>query len=505
MRIVLTELLHVVSINLEPGDDAQIIFETLNARGTPLLAMDLVKNAVFHRAEREDPAATDALHHDVWEPELGRSYWREEQRQGRLKRPRAELFLMHWLTMRLGEVVAAGELFSTFRARVLGFEQTDAVAALIRELCADAGVMRGFDAFPPDGVEGRFFRRLAVLDTTTVLPVVLHLFRDPAIDVVERRRALAALESWLVRRMICGLTTKNYNRVAVELLEVAGQAGAGTVDAVIAKLDGWDAPTNRWPRDNEIEQVLATRGMYGWIAQRRLVLVLAGVEARRRESAKTEAMLDPAASLSLEHLMPQKWIEHWPELDGVAEADRDRRLHLLGNLTLVTSPLNGSLSNSAWAVKRGALADHSLLLLNSELAKLEHWTDAAIDARCASLAKEICAVWQRPPTDRGLPSAQVLVTSERRSYSWTIADLIAAGKLTVGEELRPCSVRHTMPALVAEDGTLEIEGEPFTTPSGAAKRVSGTTSEAGWRFWCVQRNGARATLAELREELGEAE
>jgi len=62
-----------------------------------------------------------------------------------------------------------------------------------------------------------------------------------------------------------------------------------------------------------------------------------------------------------------------------------------------------------------------------------------------------------------------------------------------------------MPALVAEDGTLEIEGEPFTTPSGAAKRVSGTSSEAGWHFWCVQRNGGRATLAELRAELGEAE
>lgn len=173
LRVVLTGLLHVVSINLEPGDDAQVIFETLNARGTPLLAMDLVKNAVFHRLERESPDATDSLHHNVWEPELGRSYWREEQRQGRLKRPRAELFLMHWLAMQLGEVVAATELFSTFRARVLDSQRVPGTGQLIQELCNDAKVMRSFDEYPPTSVEGRFFQRLGILDTTTVLPLAL--------------------------------------------------------------------------------------------------------------------------------------------------------------------------------------------------------------------------------------------------------------------------------------------------------------------------------------------
>jgi len=47
LRITLCDLLKLVSITLEPGDNAQVIFETLNARGTPLLALDLVKNAAF--------------------------------------------------------------------------------------------------------------------------------------------------------------------------------------------------------------------------------------------------------------------------------------------------------------------------------------------------------------------------------------------------------------------------------------------------------------------------
>jgi hypothetical protein len=89
LRVALTSLLSMVSINLEPGDNAQVIFETLNARGTPLLAMDLVKNAVFYRASLAG-LDTDELHEQIWQPELGDDYWRKEQRQGRLKRPRAE-------------------------------------------------------------------------------------------------------------------------------------------------------------------------------------------------------------------------------------------------------------------------------------------------------------------------------------------------------------------------------------------------------------------------------
>jgi uncharacterized protein with ParB-like and HNH nuclease domain len=72
----LSGLLQVVSINLEPGDNPQVIFETLNARGTPLLAMDLVKNAVFYRAQRAG-ADVDHLNSSVWEPELGQEYWRQ--------------------------------------------------------------------------------------------------------------------------------------------------------------------------------------------------------------------------------------------------------------------------------------------------------------------------------------------------------------------------------------------------------------------------------------------
>jgi hypothetical protein len=43
------KLIYVVAINLDETDNAQVIFETLNARGTGLGALDLIKNTVSSR------------------------------------------------------------------------------------------------------------------------------------------------------------------------------------------------------------------------------------------------------------------------------------------------------------------------------------------------------------------------------------------------------------------------------------------------------------------------
>jgi hypothetical protein len=148
LRNVLMQQLQVVSINLQEGDDAQLIFETLNARGTPLLEMDNVKNALFHRASQQG-AEVQTLNDEVWQPELGDDYWREEVRQGRLNRPRAELFLSHWLAMTTQDDVSATKLFHTFRTRVLDEAPGEDATALTKTLCRDAAVMREFDSADP--------------------------------------------------------------------------------------------------------------------------------------------------------------------------------------------------------------------------------------------------------------------------------------------------------------------------------------------------------------------
>jgi hypothetical protein len=95
----LREDLQLVVIDLESSDDPQEIFETLNALGTPLLPADLIKNFLFRMAQIQglNPDKLNAQYWKEFDREV--SFWREEVRQGRLRRPRYDLFVQHYLTL----------------------------------------------------------------------------------------------------------------------------------------------------------------------------------------------------------------------------------------------------------------------------------------------------------------------------------------------------------------------------------------------------------------------
>ena len=77
----LIEEFKVVEITLEEGDDAQVIFETLNERGEPLLAADLVRNNIFHRADARREHA-DKLFDKYWKV-FEDPFWSVMEKQGR--------------------------------------------------------------------------------------------------------------------------------------------------------------------------------------------------------------------------------------------------------------------------------------------------------------------------------------------------------------------------------------------------------------------------------------
>ncbi|MBO4238588.1 DUF262 domain-containing protein [Pseudonocardia alni] len=415
LQDTILDLLFVVAINLEDADNPQIIFETLNARGTALGALDLVKNALFAELEQHGNRAVE-LHDELWEPTFeavaDEGYWSKETEQGRRSWPRSSWFLMHWLAAELGTVVRADRLYETFRRDVLRAPGTEA-ADLVRRLCRDAGTIRSFDDLPVHTVEGRFFARLRSLDTTTMHPVALLLFRSVADGVLtaERRElALSALESWLVRRSILRLTSQSYNRILAAVLAAAKSDPASPDLAVIDALRSNTARTSRWPDDEELRGRLESAPLYGYLGTPRLRMLLEACELDLRSSDRTEDIALPPG-LSVEHILPQSWETNWPLPHTGADsderaADRDSRLHRLGNLTLVTQPLNAHLSNAPWTSsdggpsKRRALSDHSLLLLNRDIAGSDRWDEDTIEARGRTLADRILRTWPGPTDPR---------------------------------------------------------------------------------------------------------
>jgi alkylated DNA nucleotide flippase Atl1 len=410
LREAITGLLQLVTISLKDGDPSQVIFETLNARGTPLHAMDLVKNALFEQAKQQG-ASLEALNRDVWGKELGDTdYWNTEISQGRVSSPRSELFLIHWLSMRLGEVVQLDQIFEVFRRKILSAEGFDALAT-IEELNRDARIVRSFDAPVPSTPQARLVRTLKALDTTTMHPLLLLILRSEIAEE-QKANALGALESFLVRRMVLGATTKAYNRLVARLVNVARGSLATMDTAIVSELAGGQADINRWPLNDEIEEFLSGHYLYGWINQRRIVLLFSEVEKLHRQRLKVESVEDLPTKLQVEHIMPQAWQANWP-LSSADEGAVERREELVqnvGNLTIISGNLNASLSNKAWEEKSSELFANSMLAINKEISNRETWDEAAITQRCEAIAADITEIWPGPetfmPSDWVAPDAE---------------------------------------------------------------------------------------------------
>ena len=175
LRETFEKYIILVVIDLGNEDDPQEIFETLNARGTPLLPADLVKNFLFHKAEKEN-ADLNQLHKSYWEHfDTHKGYWRKEIGQGRVKRPRLDWFLQYYLTLVTRAEVLATELFLIFRNYVRRNQiSTEKYLQQFQEYSA---IYQSFDAFPVDSPEGLFFYRLRQLETTTLFPLLLEIFK----------------------------------------------------------------------------------------------------------------------------------------------------------------------------------------------------------------------------------------------------------------------------------------------------------------------------------------
>ena len=407
---VIRNHLQIVAIDLEDDDDAQIIFETLNNYGTQLSPADLVKNYLFRQAELEH--APIEQYYDKYWSDFDDNFWREEIRQGRLKRPRIDLFLQHYLTLKTHDEVNTGHIFATFtsyadRATKPSNDPADSpVKQTVQDHLAqlrDYGkVFRKFQD-PPDGTRAAvFFDRLESIDTTTVIPFLLAAFHE--LDkgrIDDLNQILIDLESFLTRRMICGLTNKNYNRLFLDLIrdcETAGQITVSGMRAFLAKLEG---DSVRWPNDDEMLEAFLSRPAYTTLSQAKLRMVLQALDSAM-ETGKSEEIVY-TSKLTIEHLMPQKWQAHWPlpAEDDPAEFQkmenaRQSALHTIGNLTLLTQKLNPSVSNSDWKSKRPEILKHSKLNMNRYFQEIQAWNEEEIEKRGRELFHFAKSVWPHP-------------------------------------------------------------------------------------------------------------
>jgi hypothetical protein len=401
LSTALVGLLEIVIIDLGSADDAFIIFETLNARGTPLLASDLVKNMLLQTASAHGHEP-EIVSSEFWK-QFDDEWWRQQVRQGRLRRPRVDTYLDYWLEAATGQEVASHEIFPTFKALVDNRPSGVLdIAADMKEMAHVYRQLDDLDRFTPDGT---FLYRWEVVDARVLTPLLMWVFKWSSNELASERRTrlLQHLESYLVRRMLNRLTSKQYNRMFLEALKELIEAGpASADDTLIAFLAKQTADSQLWPSDTDMCTAFLDVPAYRLLSRGRVRIVLEALEDDRR-GPKSENQ-HCARHLTVEHVLPQTWETHWPLPDGVeplqARLDRDRLLHTLGNLTLATNSLNSSMSNHAWEHKREHLTENSVMHLNkrilSQAEAAGRWDEAAIRDRGLELFEQAKRIWPRP-------------------------------------------------------------------------------------------------------------
>jgi len=428
---VVTNRLQIIELRLESQDDAQIIFETLNARGAPLKAGDLVRNFVFLQAARRRMAPEplyqthwrtfdEAIDHSVVRtkrhPE--NRFWRMEERQGRLTSVRLDLFLFHYLVMRRQSEFKFTHLYQVFRdwwekAPAPGREIPDE----LRQLASTAAIFRELIERNQTTRFGLFAHRLRVLDTTTIFPLVLLLKeREPAMAPKAFECALTDLESYLIRRLICRLPTKSYNRVFLSLLQTIAKVDPERSGAIMRReLLKFGGETQNWPTDAEVESKWCHEDAYHALRGSRTQMILEGIELSldtQRQEARP--VFDEGRHPSVEHLWPQNGdLKYWPvsrynarpEILPAEVARLRQLIQSFGNLTLLTQPLNSAIGNGPWCPspdspskgKKDEILRTSTLRLNQYFQDVgSTWDASTIENRARTLFAQFKCVWPFP-------------------------------------------------------------------------------------------------------------
>jgi len=400
--------LQVVEIDLEQGDDAQIIFETLNARGEPLLPADLLRNFVFLRAARRGEPQ-EALYKQYW-ARFDDPFWRVEVKQGRLLRPRSDLFLQHFLASRLTADIPIKHLFVEHKFWIDRNAPFASVKDELACLARQGDDFRRIIAPAKDDLLYGLVTFLDAYDVRTSYPLLLTML-DEGLDEAQWAKVSIVLESYLLRRAVCGLTTKNYNRVFLGLTRALRRDGA-TPENLVKQLNEQNGDSTEWPSDERFAESWRVQHAYQLLNNPKVVHILKRLSDTYLSGKNETVSFDGA--FTVEHIMPQQWINGWhlpsgskgmpadalwnaAKDDPRAEASRNRNklLQTFGNLTILTQALNSSVSNSEWAIKRPAVLKHSFLPINQMLHDLEQWDESAIAKRSDELLARALKVWPR--------------------------------------------------------------------------------------------------------------
>ena len=403
LKQVLLQKIPVISMLLDKDDDEQEIFDTINSLGVRLTIGELLKNYMF-----KEPSLID-LYDEHWlgifESDEGQvEYWGAIRSSGRVKRDNMELLLYCFLIIETKKEIRLDHLFKEYKVFLKHKSPKEKKEFLLRlselaNIYSQLPQGKELVEISFSNTEKRFFHVLENLEITTIYPLVLFLY-NTINDRQDLLKSFEILESFIALRMICKFTTKNYNNLFVQVIRRLSkpreEGNPRSVDVssshLLKILRSFDEFGNRFPSEHEVRNAFQK----SVLSNKQAGEILFVIALKNVDSEYSDSKTLSSKPFSVEHMMPKKWEENWPEpnYDELQKYQRNQKLLTLGNLTLITKNLNSKLKNQAWQNKKKTLKDYSSLKMTTKFLDKVVWNEDTIEDRANWLAEKALNIWK---------------------------------------------------------------------------------------------------------------
>lgn len=407
----------VIAIEVGKDEDEQKIFDSLNSLGVRLTTAELLKNYLFNSQNPEDVKLFEegwvdstGKRHSGWkacfesDPDT-KNYWDAEITHGRIKRSNIDLLLHSFLSIQSinskGVYSKLDNLFDSYKT-FLKDKDVQFRHNIIKEICSLSEIYRqhiNYDIsniVPKNDIE-RLNLLLFAGQLTTAIPYFVYLLSDYNDNQGERDKLCKYLEGYLLRRLSIEVSAKNYNNFFASLIREKVNA----VQEFSLKVKD-KAATNGIPLDEELRnKILSTE--FETNDKPKIILYL--LESFLNNE-KASLPLGEYGRYELEHIMPKKWEEHWGDVNkDVPKYLVEQHIYNIGNMTLLTGPLNKAIKNKAWSVKvNGQKINNKtyegykkyvqgIYIFGEKYLRQEKWTVGTIDERAKEIAEMIIKNW----------------------------------------------------------------------------------------------------------------
>jgi len=377
LKGIITGYLDFVSVTLDQDDSPHRIFESLNNTGMDLSASDLVRNYVFMSIPTE--AKQNAAYNSHWYPMQQRMeldgysvltdfFWRFLMKDGAL--PRYD------------------EVYEGMRDFIQHESNTKSILQILEKLSKYSEYYLKLKLPNPNELSipiREQLQRLNQWEVDVAYPFMLaamskrhigHITDDALLQVLNQ------IESYVVRRIVCGIPTNRLRRVFARMnTQVTDENYVESCHSYLKD--------NEWPMDQEFCEMFKRARIYIPSRLSRTRLILSSLE-RSYEHHEPIEMTD---QITTEHIMPQTLNDEWrQQLGDNSYQVHDKYLHTIGNLTY--SGYNSEMGNAPFETKKGVLSQ-SHFELNKHIIQSETWAEEKIVKRAEELAQRALVIWKR--------------------------------------------------------------------------------------------------------------